>query len=287
MTIAISVTGDALLGYAVTVTDADQGDRVRVFRRDVSGHYADSNVRELDFAAPTGSTMIVIDYEAPFNTELIYTAEAYDLGDLETPIGTDSTSPLDTVLPVGFAIITDPLNANLRIAVAVSELSSWSYDTRILGHHQVIGRSNSIQINDVESGRTGSMVVSNLEQFGIDWDDTGPYLPYTVVAHANWRTIFSSGRTLLFRNTWYESGFEDLYFKISKRNVSRVGNVSQQGSQPWLSQSIDFIEQDRPSTSITGLAIGTWQVVRDSNVNWTEVNSDHATWGDVLLSPSL
>src|SRR5687768_3755649 len=140
MAISVSVTGDALLGYVITVTDADQGDRVNVFRRDQSGHYSDMVVRGFDMETPTGGTMIVIDYEAPFNTNLQYHAEAYDVSDLETPIASDTSDFIDTVLPEGFAIITDPLDANQRLAVAVGELDNWDYETPVLGDHKVIGR---------------------------------------------------------------------------------------------------------------------------------------------------
>lgn len=293
MAIGISVTGDALLGYVITVTNANTSDRVRVYRHDVSGYYSDAAIRDIDQVSPTGSTMVVTDYEAPFNTELTFTAQAFAVSDLVTPVSTATTGPINTVLPDGFAIITDPLDAGQRIAVAVAELDDWSFDTKVLGRHNVIGRHNSIINADTESGRTGQMVISNLDQFGINWDGTGPYLPYAVIAHANWNTIFRPGNTLLFRSTHQETGVDDMYFKTLGRKVRRIGAVgvffdADTGRHNvWLAQTVSFEEQDRPSTALHGTGIGTWLQVRDNNVNWSEVNSDHADWADVLVNPGL
>lgn len=285
--LGISVTGDAILGYVITITDATVGDRIKVTRTDVSGHYPVTAVRGLNVVSPSGATVIETDYEAPFNTELHFTVDAYDISDLDTPTASATFGPIDTVVPEGFAIITDPLDATQRVSFGVVDLDDWEYSTRVLGRHQVIGRSNSVTKTDVESGREGSMVLTNLEQFEIDWDDTGPYLPYTVVNHENWRTVFSSGRTLLFRNTWYESGFDDLYFKALTRKASRLGAVGAQGGQPWMSYTITYEEQDRPSTGLDVLGLGNWLVVRESNSNWAEVLADHTDWASVLVNPDL
>lgn len=287
MALGITVTGDALLGYVITLTDADNGDRIRVIRRDTLGYYPDAAVREVDMGSPTGATIIVTDYEASFNVEYHFIAESYLISDLETPFETATSDPIDTALPEGFAIITDALDAGSRVAVGVEELSDWDYKTRILGRHQVLQRNNPVVITDVESGRSGSMIVSNLEQFGVFWDEAGPYLPYTVVSHANWRTVFRSGATLLFRNTYYESGFDDMYFKLESRRVNRLGAVGSQGRSPWLRQTLNYEEVDRPATNLNGLAIGNWEDVFENNANWTEVDSDHADWASVLLDPNL
>lgn len=287
MTIGLTVTGNALLGYVLTVTDADQGDRVRVYRSDVSGHYPDAGVRGIDLVVPTGDTMIVVDYEAPFNTELHYHAQAFAISDLVTPIATATTAPIDTVLPPGFAIITDPLDANLRLAVAVNEFNSWDLDIRILGTHKILGRRNSVVNSDVQGGRSGKMTISNVEQFGVNWDGSGPYLPYTIVSHANWNTVFSAGSKLLFRATWYESGFDDLYFRVTGHGVQRPTKVGVNQGSVFLKHDISFVEEDRPSTTLAGTGLGRWEDVRVSNVNWTEVLADHATWASVLLNPDL
>jgi hypothetical protein len=286
--IDITVTGDALLGYVLTVTDANQGQRVRVLRRDTSGHYPDVAVRGFDYATPTGGTMIVTDYEAPFNSATQYIAQAFNLSDLDTPIASDTSSTVNTVLPSGFAIITDPLDAERRIAVGVSDLSEWSMETRVLGEHNVLLRNNPVVITDVEGGRTGTMVVTNLNQWGtVRWDTPGPYAAYAVAAVASWRTIFRPGRTLLFRNTWNETGFDDMYFKALKNGPKRLGHVGTHNGTVFMQHTIDYKEVDKPSTQLAGLGLGTWEDVKDANANWSEVNTVHATWSSVLVNPDL
>lgn len=287
MALDIAVTGDALLGYIITLTDADAEDVINVYRVDQTGHYSNTRVRELDMATPSGSTMIVIDYEAPFNVDLKYVAESYDSGDLETVVATDTSGIVGTTLPFGFAIITDPLDQTQRVAIGVETLDEWGYSAKVLGTHNVLGRRNAVINMDVESGREGSIAGTNLDQFGVDWDDTGPYLPYRAVGHANWETIFRSGRTLQFRNTWDESGFDDMYFKVKSHKTQRLEKVGVSRGDVFKRFTIDYIEQDQPSTSISGLALGTWQQVFDSNADWTEVNSDHSTWASVLTNPRL
>lgn len=289
MAVAISVTGDALLGYVLTVTDADQSDLVHVYRTDGTGHYPLAIVRGLDMATPTGGTMVVIDYEAPFNKDLVYTAQVYASGDLDTPVASADSNIVGTTLPFGFAILTDPLDATQRLAISVEEMDEWSYELKVLSKSQVLGRANAVISSDVESGRTGKLVCTNISQFSVDWDGLGPYLPYDVIDHANWATVFSSGRTLLFRCDHEETGYDDLYCKILSRSVSRpdrsVGRNA--GAAVLKRHSLSYEEQDRPATALTGSGLGTWDVVNASNASWDEVNAKHANWFSVLVNPGL
>lgn len=285
MAIGISVTGDALLGYVVTVTDADQGDLVHVYRVDQTGHYEDAIVRELDMATPTGDTMVVIDYEAPFNVDLKYVAEAYTS---DVVIGTATSGIVGTTLPYGFAIISDPLEESQRIAVAIESLPDWKYETRVLGKHQVLRRKNPVMNLDLESGRSGSLTFTNLNLFAVDWDGTGPYVPYDLLDNQTFKTVFASGRKLLFRNDWRTSGFDDLYFACTSRSVSMAsGDLAPAGEIQFLRYQVEFLEQDRPGTAIAGSGLGNWNAVDTANDSWDDVKAKHSNWFSVLVNPSL
>lgn len=285
MAIGITVSGDALLGYTVTITDADQGDRIRVYRTDLSGHYPDLAVRTLDLVEPSGDTMVVVDHEAPFNTDLQYIAEAYDLSDLDNPVGTDTSDVINTVLEAGFVLITDALDPTRRVQAGVTDLSEWTNDGIILGDHKILGRTHRVLAMDIEDGRKGTMVLDNLNCFSVDYDETGPYELYEIVNHEGWESVFGRGRTLLFRNSWEDTGFDDLYFKTIGRGQRRIGIVGI--GTPHKEYTIQYVEQDRPLTSIVGLGLTTWQTVLDSNFDWQEVLDDHADWLSVLTDPGL
>lgn len=287
MAIGISVTGDAVLGYVITVTDADAQDLVHVYRVDQSGHYETAIVRELDMASPTGSTMVVTDHEAPWNTTLRYFAESYDAGDTETPVATAQSSLVTTTIPTGFVLISDPLDANQRVALAIEELNEWEYSGRELGTHHVLGRRHPVLNMGVEEGRSGSIVGTNLNIYSIDYDENGPYPLYEVKDHANFETIFRPGRTLLLRNTWSESGFDDLYFKATSHKTERLVKVGNNNGNVFKRFTITYKEQDRPTTRLSGLALGTWQTIFDSNATWSEVNTDHGSWTSALVDSHL
>lgn len=285
--LGISVTGDAISGYEITVTGMTGYYRFRVIRTDQSGHYPVVTVRDFDMISPTGSTMIQTDYEAPFNTTVVYTVQAYLIDDLDMPIAAADSDPQLTTLPEEFAIISDPLDASQRIAVGISDLSEWNVQTPILGDHRVLGRRNSVINTDVESGREGEIAVTNLTVWDVDWDGSGPYDIYEPIVHANWATMFAPGRTLLFRNDWTESNFDDCYMKALARATKRLTSVGRNDGNPFMSYQIQFKEQDRPSTGQIGLGIQSWKTVNDSNADWQEVNDDHADWLSVATDPDL
>lgn len=287
MTIGITVTGDALLGYVLTVTDADQGDLVHVYRVDLSGHYENTPVRGLDMATPTGDTMVVVDYEAPFNVDVRYTAEAYETSDLITPVASADSGLTGTTLPYGFAIISDPLEQSLRIAVNMTELDPWDNEARVLGKHQVLGRKNTVMNLDVESGRSGGMKFTNVNGFAVDWDDSGPYLPYDVLSHSNYRTVFRQGRKLMFRNDWTRSLFDDMYFAVTSRSTQLVHGLAPGQGTPILQFSLGYEEQDQPTTSLRGIGLGNWNLVDSANASWDEVKTKHNNWFSVFLNPGL
>lgn len=285
MAIGITVSGNAIAGFEIDLTDADQSERVRVVRIDQSGHYSEAAVRDIDMVEPTGDTMSVTDYEAPLNTALTYRAEVYDLSDLETPVATDTSDQVGTHVPLGFAVITDVSDPDARVAGGIIDLSTWSYRGKVLGSFDVLGRRNPVLITDVLGGRTGTIVATNLNLFEIDFDGLGPYPAYEAV-DAQWSSIFNSGSTLLFRSDWTASAFDDCYFKVQGLEVARLTRILGTEVVPIRQYTIDFVEVDRPITRAVNLELATWQTILANNADWQEVLDDHDSWLSVLANPN-
>lgn len=285
MAVSVSVSGDAVLGFTITVMGANTGDKLEVLRADSSGHYSTVAVRGADMIDPTGATMAFSDDEAPINLPLLYTANSYDLSDLDTPTSTDSEPAGPDDFPSGFAIITKVLDVSDRVAGSVMELDTWTYEARILGNSRVLGRANPVINADVMSGRSGNILMNNLNVFDVDFDGFGPYDQYEPV-DVGWSTIFASGDTLLFRSDYRETGFDDCYFKVTGLTVKRLHRPGGMLLETIRSYDISFTEVDRPLTGLEGLGLFSWADVMNNNADWQEVNDDHADWTDVLLNPT-
>lgn len=287
MAFGITIEGDAITGYQLNITDADtQGDLIRITRQDQSGHYDDAVVRGIDQIETITGVDILFDYEAPLNTELKYIYEIYDVADLDTPVVDGTIDTVETIVPLGFVVVTQIADSALRVSGAVLELSQWSTPGRIRGTHYVLGQRNPVVITDVQGGRTGTIVMSNLNIHEVDFDGSGPYDTYTT-NYGYWGSIFRAGETLLFRNDWTASGFDDLYFQTTGVEHTRLSRVLGTEDIPIFQYSIEYIEVDRPRTDLLSLISGQsqWQQVLSSNADWQEVLDDHDTWLDVFSEP--
>lgn len=281
----VVVTGDALLGYELTVTNSTEGDYVRVRRVDSTSHYPVAGVRGLDMIPSTSGPIVITDYEAPLNTTFKYLAETFLLADLVNPSTTYSSNELLTVVPAGFAIITDVLAPDERVAGAVLDFSNWTRKASILGKHKVLGRALPVTITDKFSGRSGSLVMSNLEHYDVKYDIPGRYIPYSTQP-GKWSTIFDSGSVLLFRSDYRATGFDDCYMVIESVDPKRLHLVGQ-NTPATMAYTITFSETDRPATAIVGLGLYTWNDLLMSNNTWNDLVSKYATWQDVLNNPTL
>lgn len=279
-----SITGNAVIGYTITVSGANSDTFIDIRRTDLDGYYPIVAVRGGDYATPTGSTMVFFDYEAPINRNIQYTAAAFNISNLVTPTSSATNTPSVTSFPVGFAIITQVLDTSQRVAGSILDFKTTKRAARVLGHHEVLGRANPVIITDVMGGRTGTLTMTNMLMTGQDYGD-GVKNAFDII-QGEWDTIFNDGSTLLFRSERDDSGFSDFYFKAMAVNEERISIL---GGTPlaWVQYAIDFEQVDRPLTSIAGLGLGTWNDVFMANTTWAEVNSVHANWLDVLSNPSL
>lgn len=285
MTLNISVTdGNAILGYELTITDADPDELLLVYRVDESGHYDTAVVRGLDYMDPSSSTVVVTDFEAPFNTTLTYHAEVYDRTDLDTPVATDTASIVRTDIPLGYSMLMDAVQPALRISGSVEKLPAWSRTGRIFDEKNVIGKSLPVITNDVLGGRKGNLHLINIHAFQLEYNGVGLPEPYEVYSSLSWRTILSSGRTLLFRNSWRETGFDDCYMKIKSVSYDRIGVLTE--STPILTLELEYVEVDRPPTSVESLGLTSWQDLEDAgHADWNSVEATFTDWADLESDP--
>lgn len=285
-------SGDAVLGNQLTVElpDGNPGSYFKVEREDMSGHYPTVPVRGYDVVANSsivavgGGSFDIFDFEAPLNTTLKYHVSTGILPGATSTGTADTGSLTGTTFPAGFTVITNPLDETIIVAGSVSDLREWSYASNVLGNHRVLGRKNPVIATDVMSGRTGSMSVTDLNVFSVDYDGDGPHTQYEPFT-GQWDSIFTGGNILYFRNDHTVSGYDDLYFVTDSLGVTRVSGPV---GQPDVIRQFDisYTEVDRPADVGSVLVLFTWDVVADSNATWAEVASDHADWADVLLNPT-
>lgn len=292
MAIGISVSGSSILGFAITVTDATEGDRFSVTRTDNEGFYDVVAVRGADLATPTSSTMVIDDHEAPFNANITYTAASYDLSDLDTPINTaTSIQTTTTEVPVGFSMLTQVFNAEERVTGTVVKdgLTEWSRGANVLSENKVLGRANPVIVTENMGPRKGTIKIANLLTHTTDFDSEGTRTLRSTEL-GKWKTIFENGGSLLFRNSVKDTGFFDLYFKCMSVTIDReLGGSLYFWNTEWplLVHSIEYTEIDRPITSAVGLGLTGWDDVFENNVDWAEAALDHANWASVLANPLL
>ncbi len=293
MAIGISSTGSSILGFELTITDANEGDRFAVTRTDNDGFYETVYVRGADFATPDGATMVVTDYEAPFNADITYEVSSYDISDLETPLNTDDVSETtNTEVPVGFAMIHQVFDVAERVTGTVTKegLTSWNREANILSENKVLGRPFPVVITDKMGPRTGSIEIMNLLTHTTDYDDTDVRV-YRTTELAKWRTIFDDGATMMFRSSVRNTGFFDIFFKAKSVATDRSSGGVQyfhiDDEWPLLVYTINYQEVERPLTSSVGLGLTGWEDVYNNNADWNEVLADHADWLSVLQNPTL
>lgn len=287
MAVAIAVTGSAVLGFEITITDATEGDRLRVTRIDNDGYYPTVAVRGVDLINPSSATEVFTDYEAPFNADITYLVETFALSDMVNPVNTDTATGLDTTVPTGFAMIMEVLVPENRVAGAVLEFKGYSRKAKVLSSSNVLGRKNPVVVTDVMGGREGTMSMGNIQGLTFDYDDSTP-TPVGQTRMGKWRDIFESGGTLLFRSDAQTTGVDDFYFKCENYEVERLTKVGYDvPSYPILRHEVSWVEVDAPLTTVAGLGLESWADVMNSNADWQEVNDDHADWESVLTDPTL
>lgn len=234
------------------------------------------------------SAYVIEDVEAPFLSPTagdweyilqVYTdsethAEQYDFS--------DSIAQLESFVNTtpGQAYLKMIEQISLSRYIFIEEFGTWKRPGSVLSENEVLGRKNKVVLTDVMRGKEGSFKIVVIN------DDGDPDIRSTIF---DLETTLETGNTVLVQSTNYlHSGFKDLYCKITGASVSRhtTFEPAYDGRTTVFRISVDFIEVDRPETSVS-ISFKTWQQVLDNNASWTEVDTDHDDWQSVLLNPTL
>lgn len=245
-------------------------------------------VRGGDFVTqgPMGSaTYVIEDTEAPFLDNGIgvwtYKIEVYTSSSSHTGV----YDVMNTVAMLESFVTTSPGQVYVKSVEDpttsrygfFSDFKAWTRPGRILSEFNVLGRRNKVVLSDVGGGKEGKL------QLTVMSEDTPASTIY------NWETLLLSSDTFLLQTTNYvTSGIKDTYFKIKGLEFDRGTTFQPDWNSNWFTEfmiSIDFVEVDRPTTTVP-VSLNTWQQVLDNNATWQEVLNQHATWLDVLLNPS-
>ncbi len=281
---SLTVTGDAILGYRIEYNLTDEsaiGDILTITRTDNSGHYPVATVRGADAIVVTSFNTVVYDYEAPFATTFTYLATRTSPAPVQYDLGT-TAGP--TAVPTGFALIQSALNPRTRSAGAVLDMGDWSREMRVLGEHQILGRSKPVLALDVLGSRNGTMSVANINPWIMNFDTLGPYAAYAVREDPI-EDMFDDGAVFQFRSSWTTTGFDDCYFMCRSMNIGRLDRAIGSTAIAMKKYDIAFTEVDQPDTKLSAVPLVTWADVRAVRTTWADVAAANTTWANVLESP--
>lgn len=234
------------------------------------------------------SVYVLEDVEAPFLStsagDWTYILEVY----------TDSTTHAEehdfsaTIAQLEAFVDTTPGQAYLKMIEQITlsrytfieEFGTWKRPGSVLSESEVLGRKNKVVLTDVMRGKEGSFKIIVIN------DDGDPDIRSTIF---DLEATLETGNTVLIQSTNYlHSGFKDLYCKITGVSISRHTTFEPMHDDRTtiFRVSVDFIEVDRPETSIS-ISLKTWQQILDNNSSWSEVDAQHENWQSALLNPTL
>lgn len=237
----------------VTVT-AIAGSLVTVTRRHPSGRVVP--VRGMTLLPLSGGVAIGWDYEMPIGVTVEYTAQAFDAGDLETPL--ETSDPVTVTWPFTTEWLKDPLEPLRNMPVTIGDMSKYTYQSRT-GVHAVLGRPAPITVGEVRSAATDAVEI----------------LTYTKEERDRLHYITASGNVLLLQST-QESGIGNMYLALLNVEESRVIPTRASLVRRW---TLEYQEVDAPVgapapfTTYTDLAglVPTYQALRDNYTSYFDV----------------
>lgn len=290
-------------GFSLEATGLTGFDEFRVYRRYALAGDEDT-VRGGQRAAVTQDAFAGEDYEFSFGKvginsyeSLSYVLEVYFAGN-SVGLVTDSfsggtlysiftgqlTADGDyTVNQAPKSWINCPTQPALNIPVAIETFPDHSLDANILSESHVLGRKNTVVATDVLGGMRGSFSILVVPDDGIN---SSAYTPPTLKGVLE---TFRNGQVYQMRNLAPQLvGVDDFYFVVKGIGVTRknvradqLADYTLDGTLPYHSVTIEYIEVDQPPTSQVVFA-NDWQDVNDSFGTWGDVFASNPTWLDVL-----
>lgn len=270
-------------GFDITI-EGISGDvtSYTVFRRDITGLYADMPVRGMDMVTVTSPDVVGQDYEAPLGMVLQYYIRLY-VDETATLVGPVDPTP-DPFIPTmpnayggGIAYLKNVEQPALSKAVNVQSFPGYDRPIKVLAEHEPLGREMPIVMTDVLKSRRGTFTLNC-------WSADGQ-------THWDIEAMISKGATLLLQNNNpRSSGVRDMYFKAVSYKMSRYNVVSSLGLQDvggsteqiLAAVEIGFIEVARPPTQGISVGLATWQDVADTYATWQDIADAHSSWLSLL-----
>lgn len=272
---------DIVLG---NLTDDADHDSYRVICRDPEGRYPDQIVRGTDMITISGAAAAVSDYEFPQFRSVEYRLELYDGDTLDATIstGTITGEPAtyfnsQDALPLYGAWIQSVEQPSLNLPCFVEKFNTWKRSGRFLAKNNVLGRSKPVVVTDVFAGREGDFTFWVGDVLPPPFDETADVTAYEL--------LFNEGDILLFR-AYNENlnAVPPLYFAVESANYEVK---TRDGLPAVINYKVQYVEVDRPATGTISVSNVLWDDVSDTFPDWTSVNSNRATWFEVLQDPTL
>lgn len=281
------------VGYEITVAGLTGFSEFEVQRVDTVAGTGTEVVRGGGRQTLSGQTTAVTqDYEFRFRSEngtpTVYKWNVllYLNGKLQGTVSSLTRTPAvdvqDTVCydyhKFPFAWIKSCTTPLLNQPVSIGEFDAYERAGRVLGKHNVIGRSNPVVITDVLGGSEGTFTV--LVDAESHWLGADSIVKYS----QDLRLLFETGSTYYFQTLDpFSAGMKDFYFSVETVSIKRESRIVGVEVNPTLTWTIKFVEVDRPGTLDASVSTRTWNSVLLSYTSWHGVHNSNDLWLDVLL----
>lgn len=164
----------------------------------------------------------------------------------------------------GDAWVKSVFNPLLSQQVHVQEYPSTSFNPKILGNYNVLGRVHPVVITDAWGSRTGSFTLLSGRE------DLTPFKEL--------KDLITTGGTLMFQTTGdVVNLYPDMYLEVEDYSVERLEILSA-SPEVLYKHEIKFIEVDQPDTSDAGLSLRTYQDVLDAYTTYQAVKDGNTTY---------
>lgn len=197
-----------------------------------------------------GGGLVLVDYEIPYRTPLVYRAVC----------GGESVAATVVVDEPG-AWLRSVLNPRTSVPVGIAAMHTVRRPARAT-YHRPVGRRNAVAVSDVREGAQGQITL-------VTWDETG--------AAALERLLDSNDVLLLTGPASWRHG--PLYCQLGDVDIARPGGLAEVPERLWTAP---FVEVDPPPGTVPPPA-QTWGELKGRGVRWADLKG--IRWVDVAHPP--
>lgn len=268
MALAISATYNADTdspGVSLTITGLSGTGNIIVRRIDNTLEDPTVVVRGFSNVSQTGTTMTGDDFEAPINRSVKYRVEA----DSATANSSNLTIPYASPGDVWIKSVGLP---DYSRKVNVSKWPSTTFEPRILGNYNILGREKPVILTDVFGARKDSIEIVC-------------YYDQSTANGGTWRdleNLLIRGGTLFLQCADNDfSGESDMYFEVLGLSKARL-LATNPDAKPWFRYTIQFQETDQPSVSEVSLGTRSYQDVILENATYQAIIDEYPTYLELV-----